>query len=253
MILGLSGDAGVGKDTLADELCASHGFVKIALADPLKRILADTYGFSRETLWGPSRLRAEPDLRYPRRHGPWIKVPGSTTLDRDICACCGEVYGSTAQCFLNARFALQSLGTGWGRMAYVDTWIDRALRDADAVMSGGACYHPMRGAVREIVLGRDDPRPRAAVVIPDMRYVNEMARARAERAAIVRVKREVDEAGQQRERRAPEAWRQHSSETEQHELLDAAFDAVFQNPGPLSDVPKHAKALLERLAHRPLR
>jgi hypothetical protein len=35
MLIGLHGAAGAGKDTAADRLCDSHGFQKMALADPI--------------------------------------------------------------------------------------------------------------------------------------------------------------------------------------------------------------------------
>lgn len=38
-IIGLTGKAGAGKDTVADRLVEKHGFVKYALADPIKKML----------------------------------------------------------------------------------------------------------------------------------------------------------------------------------------------------------------------
>ncbi|CAL5226285.1 g9130 [Coccomyxa viridis] len=39
ILIGLTGAKYSGKDTLADHVCHSHGFIKYALADPLKGIL----------------------------------------------------------------------------------------------------------------------------------------------------------------------------------------------------------------------
>lgn len=68
-LLGLSGLAGAGKDATADILVRDHGFVKVSLADPMKRICADVFDWDEERLWGPSEKRNEPDVRY-RRPGP---------------------------------------------------------------------------------------------------------------------------------------------------------------------------------------
>lgn len=38
-LIGLTGPAGCGKDTLADHLCTEHGFARYAFAEPLKRML----------------------------------------------------------------------------------------------------------------------------------------------------------------------------------------------------------------------
>src|SRR5687768_3384285 len=38
-IIGITGRAGSGKDTVADYLVERHGFVKIAFADPIKQML----------------------------------------------------------------------------------------------------------------------------------------------------------------------------------------------------------------------
>lgn len=40
ILIGLTGPAGAGKDTLADHLCARHHFVRYAFAKPLKDMLA---------------------------------------------------------------------------------------------------------------------------------------------------------------------------------------------------------------------
>jgi len=90
MIIGVAGLAGSGKDTVADHLVEYHGFVKVALADPLKRICREVFDFSEEQLWGPSEKRNEPDKRYPRPVGytypvapagaMWVPIGGGHTL-----------------------------------------------------------------------------------------------------------------------------------------------------------------------------
>jgi len=63
-IIGISGLAGSGKDTVADFLLNHEGFVKMSLADPIKRFAMDVWEFSEEQLFGSSRFRSFPDKRY---------------------------------------------------------------------------------------------------------------------------------------------------------------------------------------------
>lgn len=60
----ISGYSGSGKDELAKQLIEGHGAIKVGLADPAKRHLADLYGFSEDQLFGPSASRNAGDLRY---------------------------------------------------------------------------------------------------------------------------------------------------------------------------------------------
>ena len=48
MILGISGLAGSGKDTVADILVKHQQCVKVSFADPLKRICRDVFDFTDE-------------------------------------------------------------------------------------------------------------------------------------------------------------------------------------------------------------
>lgn len=51
-IIGLSGRAGVGKDTAAKRLCVRHGFVSRAFAYPLKEAARNIFGFTDAQLNG---------------------------------------------------------------------------------------------------------------------------------------------------------------------------------------------------------
>ena len=84
MILGLTGPAGAGKDTVADRLCSTYGFRKLSFAGILKRMLAA--GGMPE----PSRDQKE-DC-----------IPGLPFTWRD---------------------AAQKLGTEWGRGLDPDLWV----------------------------------------------------------------------------------------------------------------------------------
>jgi dephospho-CoA kinase len=51
MLVGICGKAGAGKDTIADYLVKEHGFKKIALADPIKRVVQDVFVLDDHTVY----------------------------------------------------------------------------------------------------------------------------------------------------------------------------------------------------------
>lgn len=141
MIIGITGLAGSGKDTCADALVERRGFCKISLAAPLKRVCEYVFGWDQERLNGPSERRNEPD----------------------------PAWGG-----LTARYALQQLGTDWGRRMHPDVWVRRCLRDARLRLE------PEEGDPRGAFPG---------VVIPDVRFENEAVAIRAAGGKIVRIVR----------------------------------------------------------------
>ena len=192
LIIGLCGLAGSGKDTIADRLVERYGFVKMANADLLKRMAQNAFNFTDAQLWGPSEMRNAPDKRYPREHGPFTKD--------GKCSCCGAqaevdttdaytplVPRSTPPCFLTPRFALQSLGTEWGRTCFPDIWVKRVLEIANELLMGRALYTGMhgihtRGITQSGIKG---------VAITDVRFLNEVEAIKASGGKVVRVIRGV--------------------------------------------------------------
>ena len=51
ILIGISGKAHSGKDTVADILVNRYGFTKMAFADSLKGLVQQHYGFKKEDLW----------------------------------------------------------------------------------------------------------------------------------------------------------------------------------------------------------
>ena len=223
MILGISGLAGSGKDTFARFLVEDHGFVVVSLADPLKRICRDVFDFSDEQLWGPSEKRNEPDFRYPRE-----KCHGCQTCEFR----CDHYLG-----YLTPRYALQRIGTEWGRDCYENIWVEYTMRTARKLldpMSGDVSsalgYNPKQGIVP---WNRGKPK---GVAIPDVRFRNEIEGIRAAGGKLVRIRRPG--AG------LSGAAGVHASEAEQAGIPDDVFDLVVENTGTLEELRAKAAAAL---------
>lgn len=203
LILGVSGLSGSGKDATADILVQDHGFVKMSLADPMKQIARKVYAFTDEQLWGPSQARNAEDPRYPRADGS----------------------------FLTPREALQQLGTEWGRKCYLNTWVDVCVRTARELLVDGGVqlkYSQQLGLARRTDGLRGRTRSVFGVVVPDVRFKNELAGIREAGGLTLRVVRPgAGLSGQHG---------LHPSETEQAGIPDTAFDWVLQNTGTIDDL-----------------
>ncbi len=168
-VIGITGLAGAGKDTVADHLVKDWGFARVALADPLKRICRDAFAFTDEQLWGPSANRNAPDLRYPREHA--AKTAGV------LCSCCGadvEVE-ATRPCYLTPRYALQLLGTEWGRHCYDGVWVDYAMRLAAELLGASSApwHYDPRAGLTLTPSQFNEAGACKGVVISDVRFENE--------------------------------------------------------------------------------
>ena len=222
MIIGLVGLAGSGKDTVGGFLVQDHDFMRIALADPLKRFAREVYDFSEEQLWGPSQFRNAPDLRYPRIVRRSIeRDPGDTRSGFE------EITE-----YLTPRYALQTLGTEWGRDCYDNTWIDLAIRSAKKVLGGGFWYDERSGVYECSRMNR----PPAGVVITDCRFLNEERAIKAAGGKVIRIVRPgaglVGAAGK------------HKSETEQ---LQIRADVEIVNAGTLDELRANVRGLVESI------
>jgi hypothetical protein len=262
MIVGLCGQAGAGKDTVADFLVKNHGFVKVALADPLKRICRDVFAFTDEQLWGPSSERNKPDERYLRtdgKEGPYnrwtytcMDCRKQTTFVAQqtiTCAGCGANFRRLNNCqnwreaepeYLTPRYALQQLGTEWGRTCYPNIWIEYALRVAKVLLLTGPSgrddlrtdgmpifrYGAREGLQPAYTYPGDTPK---GVVISDVRFLNEVDAIRAAGGHIWRIERPG--AG------LTGAAAQHVSEQEQNSIAKAKIASVLNNQnGPLGEL-----------------
>jgi len=193
MIISLTGNMGVGKDTMADYLVSQYGFVKISMADPFKRIAKDVYEFSDEQLWGPSSARNQPDTRYPRPDGT----------------------------FLTARIVTQLLGNDLSRLAYPETWILYMKRVVEKIQAG-SFYEEKKGTY-------DIPGKKPSytgIIVSSCRFRNEIEAVQGMGGMAVRLTRPaLPVAGF-----LSTGLKNHITETEQLSLPDDFFDYVVQVP-----------------------
>lgn len=216
------GEAGSGKDTMADYLVAQHDFTKMSLADEMKRIVKKVYDFTDEQLWGPSQFRNAPDQRYQR--------------DDQI------VTFSHPEPYLTPRMALQTLGTEWGRTMYLDTWVDLTLRNAQKLLEGGHYYNQKTGLLsfRKDSTIADKLKVPRGVVIADCRFLNEIRAIRKAGGKVVRLYR----AGRPKLTGGVEG---HASEMEQRSIPDSEVDALVSVEEGIQNFYKQIKILAKEL------
>jgi len=103
-IIGLTGLAHSGKDTIGGMLPA----VRMSFAQPLKQFCAEVFDFRPDQVWGNDK--EQPDSRYRRPTGE----------------------------LLTPRFAMQTLGTEWGRNCDPNVWARYGVRKAKQALARGA-------------------------------------------------------------------------------------------------------------------
>lgn len=156
MIIALSGKAGSGKDTVANELVKTKGFVKIAFADPIKRMAMEMFGFSKEQLWGDSDKRDMVDIRYG----------------------------------FSPRHVLQKMATDFGRNLFEDVWVNTTKRAIDKLNSTISTYSPYSGVnVTYTPQECEDMDTEKNIIITDCRFVNELNFIKKQNWLVYRVKR----------------------------------------------------------------
>jgi hypothetical protein len=261
MIIGISGQAGSGKDTVADFLVEDFTFCKVALADPIKRFCAEVFNFSEQQLWGPSQYRNEPDTRYHRPEAALKKelteknqqikmTPKQSRVlemyaegydldeiaevlhlnEKRITETINKNNQSKSIMYLTPRYALQTIGTELGRACYDDVWVDYAIRTAKALVQAGkegalVTYSAQFGIDQSEYNGVCNYK---GVVISDCRFRNELLAIKKEEGKTIRVVRPG--AGLEGEAAA------HRSEAEMREIPDEMFDHVIINDGTLDEL-----------------
>lgn len=231
----ICGEAGSGKDTVADLLREQLGGVKMALSDPMKRLVQALLGFTNEQLWGPSESRNAVDERITPQflaqvivqvlsHEPTREklavnqlMTFITTVDSGTAR--GAFLGwlrfmaeKAESGPLSPRVVLQTLGTEFGRAVDIDLWIKIGLWQRGELLKGGHGYTSQLGLY---------PQPGEfvnLVFITDCRFRNEALAFNALGALMIRVLTGT---------KLPPAT--HASELEQRSIPDNWFYYVIQN------------------------
>jgi hypothetical protein len=125
VIIGLTGYAGCGKDTIADILRDEFGFTKASFAGPLKREVAEAFGLT------PGDVTFLEDRETKER--PLLRMALEECADPGFIACLLEGAGLSGSQLLTEltarrsyRWVLQRWGTEYRRAQSPTYWIDRA-------------------------------------------------------------------------------------------------------------------------------
>lgn len=171
-LIGLCGAAGSGKTTVAKILMDDHAFVRTRFAEPMKAMIRALLVYAN---FDPAEVEQMVDGALKERVLPELN-------------------------FKSPRFAMQTLGTEWGREHLGrNIWVDLTMRN-----------------VRELL-----DQVSASVVIDDVRFPNESEAIRKAGGRVLRVMRDHDA--------IPESA--HKSETQ---LLE--FDGCIINTGSMSEL-----------------
>ena len=245
--------SGVGKDAVADRLVAAHGYVRIALADNLKRFLRRVFDLDEDQLWGGAK--EAPDLRYGsawenRSHwldawrrleaeGPaWLESIGigfhrMPELRRWFLGVMGEhnVLHDAKPRFASGRSLAQSIGTEFARSVECGVWhrvlFETVDRMATMIAHGKpVSYNPSHGLWLNV---RGTAVAPTGVVVPDVRYQDE-AEAIADRGLLIAVERNGVS-------RLTGDFATHASE--RNEIAPTLFGGVVRNDGTIEAL--HAK------------
>ena len=117
LILGLTGNAGVGKDTVADYLVKAYGFVKFAFSDALYAEVQAAFGLPDQSLL---RDRATKEV-------PQDKLALENCLDTDFLDMLVRLTGGPAggEEPISPRQVLQWWGTEYRRAQNPNYWLDK--------------------------------------------------------------------------------------------------------------------------------
>lgn len=208
-LIGLTGPAGCGKDTVARILADQHGVDSIALAAPLRAALCAIFD------WEPQAF----DDRAWKERPLSAQQPSTTPAG----ALAGRLYGTPATALLaidkSPRQLLQTLGTEWGRnQVHPDLWLLVAAMRLDdyAAMDAAAGRAP------------------APICITDIRFDNEAAWLRQRGGVLWHI-----------ERGNTAAVASHSSE---HGVpFNPQRDQVLDNNGSLLDLADQVARLMDAI------
>lgn len=236
MLIGFAGKAKAGKDTCADYLVAQYGFVKVALADPLKRFAMNVFSFTEAQLWGDT-LKERRDVRYARggnswydaiyrldkwAKSEWVALSEAQQLQLDVWFL--KLMREAHPDGISPREVLQLLGTEYGRTHLGENfWVNHLLDDVVAYLVEN-WYDRLTGLTY-----RD-----THVVVPDVRFPNEIERIHDFGGVVWHVNRP-----------ACAAVASHSSETALDKAFD--FDGYIDNSGTHDDLYARIEDVVDKV------
>ncbi len=254
-IIALAGKAKSGKDTVGNFIASNYNGVCIGQADPMKKFCMDVFGFTEEALWGPSELREEPVAfkdSWARFAVEDLFKAGvddflSEVLPAGMVAGDDERHSPRAllglwhdqmqekmekERALTPRFALQQLGTDWGRKIAVDMWNQYTVKASKALLSGGHSYSRAGGLVKE---------PGAVVdyvIVTDGRFQNEILNVRYLGGVALKIERKLADEG-------IAGATSHASEKELERIPAHYFTRVLQNNHRKEDLYENVRRVMQ--------
>lgn len=153
LIIGMCGEARVGKDSIAGMLAQEHGFTHTSFADPLKRACMEIFGFSWDQVYGDLKEMADDYWGFTPRWAlqfvgtnlfrNWKQDIWLKTLEKKIVSHPEVDRWVISDCrFLNEKNFLESLGG--------EVW--RIIRTDGVGASGGLKGHPSEEELKKIPL-----------------------------------------------------------------------------------------------------
>ena len=255
-ILVVAGRMGTGKDSVADQLLG-YGWQRVALADVLKQYCHKIFGFDEETLFGPSAARnriVQPgeiswtDVFY--RAGRIVEelsvtmMAGSRVLTDDtdrnhltqnivadaFCVFLNDCYAQDQKGTFSARYALQKLGTEFGRSLRPNAWLVHAesvIHDIEM----GYRYSPLTGVDWLNGCGVDGNVKPVGYVITDCRFPNEAEFFKKMGAKVVWI---------DASKRVPKPENRHASEPDEKDF-EGLTDDTINNNGSILDLAEEVR------------
>ena len=214
VVIGVFGPARSGKDTVYEIVKKRRAHVeRFAFADPIKKFCGEIYGWTDDQLYGA--MKDEPDERYRRPDGT----------------------------FLTPRFAMQQLGTEWGRNCYVRTWIDYCFRKMETQFGRSrfvAKAAPPPGSFATTGVGHAVIEKTEIAVITDVRFQNELEAILAAGGYVIKLVRpRIGLKGEAAN---------HASESDfDKPEVEALVSAVVENSGTLDELALKIEAVINKL------
>lgn len=186
-IIGFTGRAGSGKDTIAQALIENRGFVKRSMAEPLYRIMKLEVAKQNGDLAAPWELFDLTRDLFGSPAGPPLDVVAGIALNEYTKIANETGLMNDINSGTKPRRFLQYVGTEFFRAYNEDTWVDYFIKQVvsqvrrereDHLHALEAGETKLRAVGRNDVSGEEGgsiPEPHVRIVITDVRFDNEGA------------------------------------------------------------------------------